>query len=172
MDIQYIWPGFTLGVLKGITNVGTVINWLGPCLLPSLLSLRCKATRLVQQRTLKSTLHTPSVYLHVPVHTCLAHAHAHASSSLIPVQRQPLGRRLRPPGERELSFSSCLRGNLPYAMNSALPGRRPWILSEKIKRREPGKNSEALLKASAKRKEFHTRWQMQFLQLDSDPFLL
>lgn len=33
MDIQYIWLGLTLGVLRGITNVWTVINWLVPCLL-------------------------------------------------------------------------------------------------------------------------------------------
>ncbi len=40
MDVQYIWLGLTLGVLRGITNVGTVINWLVPCLLFFLLSLR------------------------------------------------------------------------------------------------------------------------------------
>lgn len=43
MDIQYIWLGLTLGVLRGITNVGTIINWLVPCLL-SFLSLRSETT--------------------------------------------------------------------------------------------------------------------------------
>lgn len=30
MDVQYIWPGLTLGVLRGMTNVWTVRNWLVP----------------------------------------------------------------------------------------------------------------------------------------------
>ncbi len=80
MDIQYIWLGLTLGVLRGITNVGTVINWLVPCLLSFLLSRRSEAAW-ITHRACAATHRNLLLYTHrycISACTCAStHTHTH-----------------------------------------------------------------------------------------------
>lgn len=102
------------------------------CAPPSLLPLIDRTcvyvshTLWVCTNTVKSASASHTAHCHAPVKKVLhLHTQTHAQRhTLIQIETAP-GPRLRPPGERELSFSSCLGGNLPSDMNSELPGRRP-----------------------------------------------
>lgn len=122
MDIQCIWLELILNVLRSVEYVGTVINW-----------------------------HTVHVLIDYKINfksfICLCsqaytypHAHTDTHRHIQTYISKPWGHKIWHPGDRDLSFSSCLWGNLPSGMKSELPVSCSWILSEKIKGREPKKN--------------------------------
>lgn len=152
MDIQYIWLGLTLGVLRGITNVGTVKNWLVFCLHPFLLSqsettgvAQCVATHW------NPLLFTHTLHLHVAATLCTyASAHSHLESfSHIQVETAPGPHTLTSWRAGTLIFFlSQGKSALWYEFRASWAA--PLDIVREDQKRGARKNSERLLKASQK----------------------